>query len=53
MSLVEFNNTNININRLMQLYIDEGGRLELVVGNGGYYHLDLLSPATVKEQQDA
>lgn len=38
------------MNNLMQDTIDQGGRLELVVGKDNYQHFDMI-PAKVVEQE--
>lgn len=53
MTILDFNCNRINMNRLMQDILDQGGRLELVVGKDNYQHLDLIKAQPVQEAENA
>lgn len=52
MTTLQINYRHVNMNNLMQDTIDQGGRLELVVGNDNYQHLDMIAAADVEQETE-
>lgn len=44
MHTANFRNTSTNYNAIFTMIMDNGGRLELVIGKDGYTRLDISAP---------